>query len=87
MFNPIIKKNYFNKYDLSIFKKKKFRTHVFGMGGSSLSTKLLSQFLNPYNLGKKLFIYENPSPVVIIDVPVHVGSTVEAVLPSLSKHL
>ena len=35
------------------------------MGGSSLSTKLLSQFLNPYNLGKKLFIYENPSPVVI----------------------
>ena len=22
MFNPIIKKNYFNKYDLSIFKKK-----------------------------------------------------------------
>ena len=65
MFNPIIKKNYFNKYDLSIFKKKKFRTHVFGMGGSSLSTKLLSQFLNPYNLGKKLFIYDNPSPVVI----------------------
>ena len=65
MFNPIIKKNYFKKYDLSIFKKKKFRTHVFGMGGSSLSTKLLSQFLNPYNLGKKLFIYDNPSPVVI----------------------
>ncbi len=65
MFNPIIKKNYFNKYDLSIFKKKKFRTHVFGMGGSSLSTKLLSQFLNPYNLGKKLFIYDNPSPVII----------------------
>ena len=65
MFNPITKKNYFSKYDLSIFKKKKFRTHVFGMGGSSLSTKLLSQFLNPYNLGKKLFIYDNPSPVVI----------------------
>ena len=65
MFNPKIKKNYFKKYDLSIFKKKKFRTHVFGMGGSSLSTKLLSQFLNPYNLGKKLFIYDNPSPVVI----------------------
>ena len=65
MFNPIIEKNYFDKYDLSIFKKKKFRTHVFGMGGSSLSSKLLAQFLDPYSLGKRLFIYDNPSPVII----------------------
>ncbi len=65
MFNPIIEKKYFNKYDLSIFKKKKFRTHVFGMGGSSLSSKLLAQFLDPYSLGKNLFIYDNPSPVII----------------------
>ena len=36
MFNPILQKNYFNSYDLSVFKNKKFRTHVFGMGGSSL---------------------------------------------------
>ena len=34
MFNPILQKNYFNSYDLSIFKNKKFRTHVFGMGVS-----------------------------------------------------
>ena len=63
MFNPIIQKNYFDKYDLSIFKNKKFRTHVFGMGGSSLSAKLLCQFLDPYSLGKNLFIYDNPSPI------------------------
>ena len=55
MFNPIIKKNYFNKYDLKIFKKKKFRTHVFGMGGSSLSSKLLAQFLDPKIIGKNYF--------------------------------
>ena len=65
MFNPIIQKNYFDKYDLSIFKNKKFRTHVFGMGGSSLSAKLLCQFLDPYSLGKNLFIYDNPSLVMI----------------------
>ena len=65
MFNPITQENYFDKYDLSIFQKKKFRTHVFGMGGSSLSTKLLAQFLDPYSLGKNLFIYDNPSPVII----------------------
>ena len=65
MFNPITQKSYFDKYDLSIFKKKKFRTHVFGMGGSSLSTKLLAQFLDPYSLSKNLFIYDNPSPVII----------------------
>ena len=28
MFNPILKKNYFNSYDLGIFKNKKFRTCV-----------------------------------------------------------
>ena len=65
MFNPIIQKNYFDKYDLSVFKNKKFRTHVFGMGGSSLSAKLLCQFLDPYSLGKSLFIYDNPSLVMI----------------------
>ena len=65
MFNPIIQKNYFDKYDLSLFKNKKFRTHVFGMGGSSLSAKLLCQFLDPYSLGKNLFIYDNPSLVMI----------------------
>ncbi len=65
MFTPITNKNYFKKYDLRVFKKKKFRTHVFGMGGSSLSTKLLAQFLDPYTLKKKLFIYDNPSPVEI----------------------
>ena len=59
MFNPILQKNYFNKYDLSIFKNKKFRTHVFGMGGSSLSTKLLCQFLDPYSL---CLLYTSPSP-------------------------
>ena len=29
MFNPLNKKNYFSQYDLSIFKNKNFRTHVF----------------------------------------------------------
>ena len=52
-------KNYFDKYNLDIFKKKKFRTYVFGMGGSSLSTKLLAQFLDPNSLGKNLFIFDN----------------------------
>ena len=52
MFNPINQKNYFDIYNLDLFGKKKFRTHVFGMGGSSLSTKLLAQFLDPNSLGK-----------------------------------
>ena len=68
MFNPINQKNYFDIYNLNLFKKKQFRTHVFGMGGSSLSTKLLAQFLDPSCLGKKLFIYDNPSPVKIKNV-------------------
>ena len=65
MFNPLNKKNYFSQYDLSIFKNKNFRTHVFGMGGSSLSAKLLAQFLDPQLINKSLFIYDNPSPILI----------------------
>ena len=65
MFSPINQKNYFDIYNLDIFKKKKFRTHVFGMGGSSLSSKLLAQFLDPDCIGKKLFIYDNPSIIKI----------------------
>ena len=65
MFNPINQKNYFDIYNLDLFEKKKFRTHVFGMGGSSLSTKLLAQFLDPNSLGKNLFIFDNPSPIKI----------------------
>ncbi len=62
MFNPINQKNYFDFYDLRIFKNKTFRTHVFGMGGSSLSSKLLGQFIDPISINKKLFFYDNPSP-------------------------
>ena len=65
MFNPLNQKNYFSRYDLSIFKNKSFRTHVFGMGGSSLSSKLLAQFLDPHIINKSLFIYDNPSPALI----------------------
>ncbi len=65
MFNPINKKDYFSQYNLDIFKNKSFRTHVFGMGGSSLSTKLLAQFIDPSVINKSLYIYDNPSPVSI----------------------
>ena len=65
LFKPLNQKNYFSQYDFNIFKNKKFRTHVFGMGGSSLSTKLLAQFLNPQLINKSLFIYDNPSPILI----------------------
>ena len=65
MFNPLNQKNYFSQYDFNIFKNKCFRTHVFGMGGSSLSSKLLAQFLNPQLFNKSLFIYDNPSPILI----------------------
>ena len=65
MFNPLNQKNYFSQYDLSIFKNKNFRTHVFGMGGSSLSAKLLAQFLDPQLINKSLFIYDNPSLILI----------------------
>ena len=63
LFNPITEKNYFSQYDFSLFKKKKFRVHVFGMGGSSLSAKLLIQFLAPEKINTELFIYDNPSPI------------------------
>ena len=63
LFNPITDKNYFSKYDFSLFKKKKYRAHVFGMGGSSLSSKLLMQFLAPEKINSELFIYDNPSPI------------------------
>ena len=65
MFNPINKKNYYNSYNLDIFKNKSYRTHVFGMGGSSLSSKILVQFLDPKIIGKKIFFYDNPSPIKI----------------------
>ena len=32
LFNPITDKNYFSQYDFSLFKNKKYRVHVFGMG-------------------------------------------------------
>tara|TARA_Y100000287_G_scaffold175707_1_gene165677 strand:- start:159 stop:785 length:627 start_codon:yes stop_codon:yes gene_type:complete len=63
LFNPITKKNYFSQYDFSFLKKKKYRVHVFGMGGSSLSAKLLMQFLAPEKINTELFIYDNPSAI------------------------
>tara|TARA_B000000565_G_scaffold248508_1_gene218936 strand:+ start:22 stop:1179 length:1158 start_codon:yes stop_codon:yes gene_type:complete len=63
LFNPITDKNYFSQYDFSLFKKNKYRVHVFGMGGSSLSAKLLMQFLAPEKINSELFIYDNPSPI------------------------
>ena len=63
MFNPINQKSYFDSYNLNLFKNKSYRTHVFGMGGSSLSSKLLIQFIDPKIIGKKLFFYDNPSPI------------------------
>ena len=63
LFNPITQKNYFSQYDFSILKKQKYRVHVFGMGGSSLSAKLLMQFMAPEKINSKLFIYDNPSPI------------------------
>lgn len=63
LFNPITQKNYFSQYDFSILKKKKYRVHVLGMGGSSLSAKLLMQFMAPEKINSKLFIYDNPSPI------------------------
>jgi len=65
LFEPINKKNYFNKYNFSIFKNKSYRVHVFGMGGSSLSCKLIAQFIKPQILNTKLFIYDNPSFIKI----------------------
>ena len=61
LFDPINKKNYFSQYNFSLLKKKKYRVHLFGMGGSSLSAKLLLQFLAPEKINTEFFIYDNPS--------------------------
>ena len=61
MFKPINDKKYFSKYNFKKFNNKSHRVHVFGMGGSSLSCKLLAQFIDPKLLNTKLFIYDNPS--------------------------
>lgn len=65
IFKPLTKKQYFSQYNFDQFSNRSYRTHVFGMGGSSLSTKLLANFLDPYSINKNLFIYDNPSPVFI----------------------
>ena len=59
-FLPFLDKDYYKKYNFKKLVHKKNRVHVFGMGGSSLSSKLLIQFLNPKDLGSKIFIYDNP---------------------------
>lgn len=59
-FLPFLDKNYYKKYNFKKLVHKKNRVHVFGMGGSSLSSKLLIQFLNPKELDSKIFIYDNP---------------------------
>jgi len=61
MFKPINDKKYFSIYNFKKFINKSYRVHVFGMGGSSLSCKLLAQFIDPKLLNKKIFIYDNPS--------------------------
>ena len=61
MFNPINEKKYFSQYNLDQFKNKKYRVHVFGMGGSSLSSKLLAQFIDPALIDNSLYIYDNLS--------------------------
>ena len=61
MFNPINEKKYFSQYNLKQFQNKKFRVHVFGMGGSSLSSKLLAQFIDPTLINNSLYIYDNLS--------------------------
>ena len=63
LFNPITDKKYFSQYNFSFLKKKKYRVHVFGMGGSSLSAKLLIQFLAPEKINTEIFIYDNPSSI------------------------
>ena len=56
-----MKKKYFSQYNLKQFQNKKFRVHVFGMGGSSLSSKLLAQFIDPTLINNSLYIYDNLS--------------------------
>ena len=65
-FSPLFKKNYFHKYNLKNQINKKNKVHVFGMGGSSLSSKLLMQFIEPNLLDSKIFIYDNPYDEIIL---------------------
>ena len=65
MFDPLTDKKYFSQYDLKQFKNKKYRVHVLGMGGSSLSSKLLAQFIDPTLINNSLYIYDNVSLVNI----------------------
>ena len=65
MFDPITDKKYFSQYNLKQFKNKKYRVHVLGMGGSSLSSKLLAQFIDPTLINNSLYIYDNVSLVNI----------------------
>ena len=59
-FKPFLDSNYFKKLNYKKLVNNKNRVHVFGMGGSSLSSKLLIQFLNTKDLNSKIFIYDNP---------------------------
>ena len=59
-FKPFLDANYFKKLNYKKLVNNKNRVHVFGMGGSSLSSKLLIQFLNTKDLNSKIFIYDNP---------------------------
>ena len=65
-FTPLFKKDYFQKYSLQNLINKKNKVHVFGMGGSSLSSKLLIQFMEPKALDSKIFIYDNPYEEIIL---------------------
>ena len=59
-FKPFLDSNYFKKLNYKKLVNNKNRVHVFGMGGSSLSSKLLIQLLNTKDLNSKIFIYDNP---------------------------
>ena len=45
-FKPFLSSKYFEKLDYKKLVNNKNKVHVFGMGGSSLSKKLLIQFKN-----------------------------------------
>ena len=62
---PFLDVDYFNKYNYKKLVNKKNKVHVFGMGGSSLSSKLLIQFIDPKYLNSKIFIYDNPYDEII----------------------
>lgn len=59
-FKPFLDSKYFEKLDYKKLVNNKNKVHVFGMGGSSLSSKLLIQFKNTNDLNSKIFIYDNP---------------------------